>query len=133
MMLKKKWVYPVLIVIAVFIVWLVRHDSRKLIKVSFNGETMGTYYNITYLHPDGINYKSSVDSLLLVWNKSLSTYIPDSEISRFNKGNSFRFESPYFYPVLVKSREVFLATNGAFDPSVMPLVNAWGFGPEAIL
>ena len=130
MMLKKKWVYPVLLVLAVFIVWLVRHDSRKLIKVSFNGETMGTYYNVIYLHPDGTNYKSSVDSLLLIWNKCLSTYIPDSEISRFNKSNSFRFESPYFYPVLVKSREVFQATNGAFDPTVMPLVNAWGFGPE---
>jgi len=130
MMLKKKWVYPILLVLAVFIVWLLRHDSKKLIKVSFNGETMGTYYNIIYLHPDGIDYKSSVDSLLLIWNKSLSTYIPDSEISKFNKGNSFRFESPYFYPVLVKSREVFQATNGAFDPTVMPLVNAWGFGPE---
>ena len=134
MMLKKNRIYPVLLVMAVFIVWLIRQNvqkphSEKLIKVSFNGETMGTYYNIIYLHPDGVNFKPSIDSLLLVWNRSLSTYIPDSEISRFNQGTSFRFESPYFYPVLVKSREVFQATDGAFDPTVMPLVNAWGFGP----
>ena len=130
MMLKKHRLFPIILVLAVIVVWFFRQNSVKLTKVSFNGETMGTFYNIIYLHPEGTNFKNAIDSLLIEWNKSLSTYIPDSEISQFNHSNSFRFESPYFYPVLVKSKEVFDATNGAFDPTVMPLVNAWGFGPE---
>ncbi len=129
-MLHKSRIYPVLLVLAVFVVWMFRQNSDKLEKVSFNGETMGTYYNIIYLHPEGSNYKPAVDSLLVEWNKSLSTYISDSEISQFNRNESFIFNSPYFYPVLIKSKQVYEDTNGAFDPTVMPLVNAWGFGPE---
>jgi len=129
-MLHKSRIYPVILVLAVFVVWMFRQNSDKLEKVSFNGETMGTYYNIIYLHPEGSNYKSAIDSLLVEWNKSLSTYISDSEISQFNRNESFIFNSPYFYPVLLKSKQVYEDTNGAFDPTVMPLVNAWGFGPE---
>lgn len=129
-MLHKSRIYPVILVLIVFVVWMVRQKSDELIKVSFNGETMGTYYNIVYLHPEGSNYKDAVDSLLIEWNNSLSTYIPDSEISRFNRNDSFQFVSQYFYPILIKSQEVFKATGGAFDPTIMPLVNAWGFGPE---
>jgi len=129
-MLHKSRIYPIVLILVVFIVWLIRQNSGKLEKVTFNGETMGTYYNIIFMHPEVIDLKSEVDELLIEWNQSLSTYIPDSEISRFNSTDSFRFESPYFYPVLVKSREVYETTDGAFDPTVMPLVNAWGFGPE---
>ena len=129
-MFHKSRIYPVILVLAVFVVWMFRQNSEELKKVTFNGETMGTYYNIIYLHPEATNYKVTIDSLLVEWNKSLSTYISDSEISQFNKKDSFKFNSPYFYPVLVKSKQVYEATNGAFDPTVMPLVNAWGFGPE---
>jgi thiamine biosynthesis lipoprotein len=111
-------------------VWKVRQNTAKEERVSFNGQTMGTYYNIIYLHPAGTVFKKEVDSLLIVWNNTLSTYIKDSEISRFNQSSEHYFESAYFYPVLKKSREIFEATGGAFDPTVMPLVNAWGFGPE---
>lgn len=129
-MFTRNRIFPILLILIVFIVWKVRQNATKEERVSFNGQTMGTYYNIIYLHPDGINYKKEVDSLLLVWNKTLSTYIKDSEISRFNRSNQLYFESPYFYPVLKKSRDIFEASGGAFDPTVMPLVNAWGFGPE---
>ena len=129
-MFHKSRIYPVVLILVVFVVWMFRQNSEDLEKVSFNGETMGTYYNIIYLHPDGTNFKSAVDSLLLIWNQSLSTYIPDSEISRFNRNEAFVFKSPYFYPVLLKSKQVYETTKGAFDPTVMPLVNAWGFGPE---
>ena len=87
-------------------------------------------YNITYFHPDSLDLSEEVDSLLKVWNQSLSTYIPNSEISRFNRDSCFTFESQYFLPVLKTSKIVYENTSGAFDPTVGPLVNAWGFGPD---
>ncbi len=129
-MFSRNRIFPILLIIIVFVVWKIRQNAAKEERVTFNGQTMGTYYNIIYLHPKGISYKKEVDSLLLIWNQSLSTYIRDSEISRFNRSRQLNFESPYFYPVLKKSKEIFDATGGAFDPTVMPLVNAWGFGPE---
>ncbi len=100
--------------------------------VHFSGITMGKIgYNVKYYHPEGLDLKTSVDSLLHIWNQSLSTYIPGSEISRFNDSDScFTFESKYFYPVLQTSKMVYENTDGAFDPTVGPLVNAWGFGPD---
>jgi thiamine biosynthesis lipoprotein len=94
------------------------------------GQTMGTSYRVVYLSEEGKDYKSSIDSILTVFNRSLSTYIPDSEVSRFNKGDSLTFDLPFLLPVLKKSKEIFALTDGAFDPTVGPLVNAWGFGPE---
>jgi len=45
---------------------------------------MGTIgYNIKYFNDDGANYGDEIDSLLYIWNLSLSTYISESEISRF--------------------------------------------------
>src|SRR5690606_20352234 len=57
-------------------------------------------------------------------------YIPDSELSKFNRSDSLEYGLPYMLPVLQKSKEVYLESEGAFDPTVGPLVNAWGFGPE---
>jgi len=130
MKLHKSRIYPIVLVFIVFLVWMYRQNNRQLEKVSFNGQTMGTYYNIIYLHPDGLNLKDGIDTLLVNWNLTLSTYISNSEISRFNRKDVLYFESPYFYPVLLKSKEIYEATQGAFDPTIMPLVNAWGFGPE---
>jgi thiamine biosynthesis lipoprotein len=87
-------------------------------------------YSIKYYHASGVSFKAGVDSLLYAWNRVLSTYIEDSEISQFNKDSCHTFRSPYFYPVLEASREVYEASRGAFDPTVGPLVNAWGFGPD---
>jgi thiamine biosynthesis lipoprotein len=98
-------------------------------KVTFSGQTMGTTYSLTYLTESGKNLQSSIDSLLVVFNNSLSTYIPDSELSQFNRSDSLIFKSPYFPQVLNASKRVFEQTNGAFDPTVGPLVNVWGFGP----
>ncbi len=98
-------------------------------KITFSGSTMGTTYNLTYLDSEGRDFNESVDSLLKIFNQSLSTYLPDSEVSRFNQGDSLDFSLPYFPKILIASQEIFKKTNGAFDPTVGPLVNMWGFGP----
>ena len=95
------------------------------------GETMATTYSITYFDPKGRNFKASIDSVLVLVNKSINTYDPTAEISVFNKSKTgIKFSLPYLLPPLKKAGEVNKASGGAFDPTVMPLVNAWGFGPQ---
>jgi thiamine biosynthesis lipoprotein len=98
-------------------------------KLTLAGKTMGTTYNIVYLDEANRDFQTSIDSLLVVFNQSLSTYVPDSELSKFNLGDTLDFKLPYFLPVLKASKTVFDKTGGAFDPTVGPLVNVWGFGP----
>ncbi len=91
---------------------------------------MGTTYNVKYLMTEPEDYKTSIDSLLEDFNQCLSTYIPDSEISQFNQGVLHKYQRPYFYEMLTQSKVIHQNTLGAFDPTVMPLVSAWGFGAE---
>lgn len=93
------------------------------------GQTMGTIqYSVKYMGSDAPNYKSEIDSILIAFNQSLSTYIPDSEISELNRTGELHEPSKMFFHVLEGSRQVYELTNGAFDPTVGPLVSSWGFG-----
>lgn len=131
---KRNIIYSILLVAAVFLVYLYRTNTQQNnapVQLEINGQTMGTFYQIKYLDAERRDFKSSIDSLLVVINQSLSTYIPDSELSRFNQKTVFVYESPFFYPVLVQSQAVWEKTDGLFDPTIGPLVNAYGFGPES--
>lgn len=125
----KNALYSIVLVLAVVAVYFYRANQQQE-AVKIEGATMGTSYHITYFDREKRNFKDDIDSLLLLVNRCINTYDPSSDISRFNyTQNSVRFELPYFYPPLAKSLEVVKASGGAYDPTVMPLVNAWGFGP----
>jgi len=116
------------LLLAMYLVWKYREASTPTM-VAFSGQTMGPIiYSVKYFDEDERNLKPEVDSILNVFNESLNTYRPESEISKFNKGKSFKFDLPYFYKATDVSFEIYKATNGAFDPSIGPLINAWGFG-----
>lgn len=130
---RKNIIYSLILLGSIAAVWLYRNyfaPPEPPQKIAITGTTMGTTYSIKYLNEDRLNLKGSLDSLLETYNQSLSTYIPNSEISQFNNNTLIKFELPYFYTVLEASKEVYSKTGGAFDPTVMPLVNAWGFGPQ---
>lgn len=91
------------------------------------GETMGTYYRITY--SDTISVQNPVDSILRVVNQEVSTYIPDSRISLFNHSmDTLLLEEGIFLDNYRISKELYKKSKGYYDPTVMPLVNYWGFG-----
>ena len=125
---KKNIIYTILLITSLFAVYLYR-KNQTIPFLQLEGKTMGTTYHISYFDRQGRNLQREVDSVLQVFNQSLSTYIPDSEISTFNnKQNSFTFSLPYFYEALAVSQQVVTDSRGAFDPTVGPLANAWGFG-----
>lgn len=108
---------------------------------SIEGETMGTYYRVTFDDPGLEGAKQRVDSILRQLNLEVSTYIPQATISRFNQSDSLynlgenpvdgavtAYSNSHFIENFKKATEVYYKTDGYFDATVMPLVNYWGFG-----
>jgi FAD:protein FMN transferase len=102
--------------------------SENTVPVKFTGETQGTYYAITYFDNDARNFQSQVDSILKVIDQSVSLWAPGSIISRINRGEENVVPDEIFMDLFKMSEEVHTLSGGAFDPTVGPLVNAWGFG-----
>ncbi len=117
---------------AVAFVYFIRISNKdEPNQQEFTGQTMGTIpYTVKVISAETLPIGFGIDSVLKAFNQSLSTYIPDSEISRFNHLDTLVYESDLFYPILQRSKEIHEATQGAFDPTVGPLVNIWGFGPD---
>ncbi len=96
------------------------------------GETMGTTYHITYGGTPVQSYKSSIDSLLVKINQEVSTYEKEAIITQFNKaGKNVQLDKnthAHFLKNFEAAVNYHEASEGYFDPTVMPLVNYWGFG-----
>ncbi|MCJ7466236.1 MAG: FAD:protein FMN transferase, partial [Maribacter sp.] len=103
--------------------------GKGLVKNENVGGALGTSYSIIYLSDKDLDYQHEIDSVFQAVNRSLSTYIPTSDISRINQGDTTIVVDALFRDVFEISSEVYQKTNGYFDPTVGGLVNAWGFGP----
>ncbi|MEZ4722678.1 MAG: FAD:protein FMN transferase [Flavobacteriales bacterium] len=99
-------------------------------KQTIHGEAQGTTWTITYYDIQERNFTAQVDSLLARVDESISTYKPNSIISQWNASDSGTVIDDMFLDVLIESWYVYRASDGAFDPTVKPLVSFWGFGPE---
>jgi thiamine biosynthesis lipoprotein len=113
-------------IIAALLLFSCRNKLLNTIKIS--GEAQGTTYNITYLAGAHSNFRASFDSIFRRIDASLSTYVPTSVISRINHNDTTVILDEDFKIVFEKAREVSAKTNGMFDVTIAPLVNAYGFG-----
>jgi len=95
--------------------------------INLSGPAQGTTYNITYIAGAFANYRVAIDSIFSTIDQSLSTYQPGSIISQINRNETAEADA-HFIAVFNKAKAVAEITNGLFDPTVAPLVNAWGFG-----
>jgi len=104
--------------------------------VTIAGATMGTTYHVKLMDPQGQkstnDWQQKFDTQLEQINQLMSTYRPDSEISRFNT-----LQSTDWFPVseetlsvITKAQQISKLTAGAFDVTVGPLVDLWNFGPN---
>ena len=101
-------------------------SSKKSVLVTNKGNTQGTYYYIKYLSINGQSFQTDIDSILNEIDLSLSIYNNNSLISNINNGDSVNTDF-LFNTVFDVSKEISEKTNGAFDPSISPLVDYWGF------
>ncbi len=106
--------------------------------VTITGQTMGTTYTIKIIGEHGSplipsKLKNDIDSILVEVNRQMSTYLPESEISRFNRmkaGEDFTI-SHDFARVVECALTISEMTGGAFDITVKPILDIWGFGSSA--
>jgi thiamine biosynthesis lipoprotein len=103
-------------------------QEQANVLVRFTGSTQGTYYAVTYYEHQGKSYQKEIDSLLVRFDKSVSLWDSASVISRINRNDENAQVDEVFAKLFQLSKEVHLKSGGAFDPTVGPLVNAWGFG-----
>jgi len=104
--------------------------------IELSGPTMGTYYSVKVVRPppgltrEGL--QQGVDGVLQGVNRQISTYDPESELSRFNRSSSTEWVevSPGLLGVVAEGQRTSGLSEGAFDITVGPLVNLWGFGPD---
>jgi thiamine biosynthesis lipoprotein len=116
-----------LIIFSLVLLFLSCQQEPKNIKLS--GPVFGTAYNIQYYSENNINYIKQFDSLFYVINNSLSTYIPDSDISKINRNEITKIDA-HFKNVFKASKVIYRQTEGVFDPTIGNVVNAWNFGAE---
>ena len=96
------------------------------------GEAQGSTYHIKYIADRDENLKPAIDSILEVIDRSMSTYRPDSAISKINQGDTTVVVDEHFRKVFEASQQIWQESEGLFDPTVGILVNAWGFGKQKI-
>lgn len=118
------------IFIAFIFLWLGCESKPEL--VIHQGYALGTSYGVQYqqIDADYESVQAGIDSIFYVVNKSLSTYLPDSDISQINRGDSTLVVDQHFKAVFNKANILWYKTQGLFDPTVGAWVNAYGFGPE---
>ncbi len=121
----RRWHLPVLIFFAVASYLIITRRQAPVPYLSDEGAIFGTFYHLTYQATDHL--KEGVEAELQRVDSSLSMFNPSSVISRMNRGEDVRADS-LFRAVFDLAQRVSEATGGAFDITVAPLVNAWGFG-----
>ncbi|MFZ8932916.1 MAG: FAD:protein FMN transferase [Bacteriovoracaceae bacterium] len=115
---------------------LIGCTKKDLIQIE--GRTMGTTYKVLYLPesntPEIKVVSKLVQSILHKVNLKMSTYISESELSRVNQGPSKKWLgiSRDLTNVLLEAQRTQLLSNGAYDVTIGPLVNLWGFGPKGV-
>lgn len=105
-------------------------QAKPVRAIRISGHAQGTTWHLTYYNADSIVTQSQIDSILVSIDSSLSIYKDYSLISQFNQGTGSIKMDQHMACVIAKSIETFQQTEGVFDITVQPLVQAWGFGPR---
>ncbi len=123
------------IITSIFFVVACDNNTARTSAVTLNGLTMGTTYTVKInesgRNNDPVLIKKSIDNLLEDLNAKMSTYLPDSELSRINQSGSADWIniSDDLYAVIETAINISNLSGGTFDITIGPLVNLWGFGP----
>jgi len=94
------------------------------------GNAFGTTYAVQYFSSDLFDAQRGIDSVVTLVNQSVSTYMPESDISRINRGDNTVVVDSIFREVFSISETIYKQSKGYFDPTIGVLRNAYGFGED---
>lgn len=100
--------------------------SPRTVQRTDYGRAQGSTYAISYIVPSGTKHQASIDSILEVIDKSMSTYRDNSTISAINRGESVAVDE-HFWRVWQRSVDVWEDSDGLFDVTIYPLIALWNF------
>lgn len=123
--MKKRWHLPFLLLLVVGTVIILRKHDNAPYRTN-SGLVFGTVYNITYRYAEDL--KAEIETALAGVDSSLSPFNPNSIITAINENRQEKKPDSLFLEVFRLAERVSAETDGAFDITVAPLVNAWGFG-----
>lgn len=118
----------VTVLFLVFVLISCKDETTKSGLIQNFGEALGTTFNIQYESSE--DFMAEFEDVFKRVNQSMSTYQKSSDISKINQGDTSVIVDTLFVNVLKTSQQIWKETNGIFDPTVGPLVNAYGFGPN---
>lgn len=102
-------------------------------RYALSGKAQGSDFSLVYYHSAPVIRQAAIDSILQVIDLSMSIYHPQSLISQFNRRETSELLlDNHFYQVVRAAQYYHRVSEGMFDISVAPLVQAWGFGPKRI-
>lgn len=101
-------------------------ERAELVQMTNQGPAQGSTYSISYIVEEGVDYRRDIDSVLRIMDEQMSLWVPGSEISRLNSGDSVAISSD-FAKVIALSKMCSAFTGGAFDITIAPVIKAWGF------
>ena len=123
----KKWHYPFLAFLILGTIVILSHrESQEPEYFTSQGLVFGTSYHITYLNFEDLT--EQIDATLKQVDDALSMFNPESTISAVNHAREIQVDDTLFLKVFRRAMEISEWTDGAFDITVAPAVNAWGFG-----
>ena len=123
----KKWHYPFLAFLIIGTIVILSHrETQEPEYRTSQGLVFGTTYHITYLYFDDLT--EQINATLKQVDDALSMFNPGSTISAVNRAREIQVDDTLFLKVFRRAMEISEWTDGAFDITVAPAVNAWGFG-----
>ena len=121
---------PELLIIPLVLVWVLSCSPAGRGEYhTVQGFTQGTTYSVTYRHENLSELKAEIDSVLRIFDSSLNSYDSTSIISAINRNESGVRTDSLFRTVFREASRVYQISGGAFDITLAPVINAWGFGP----
>ncbi len=124
---RRSWIAIIICLLLFGGVGLVRHCKRVAYQHD-EGFIFGTLYHISYRYDRSLS--DEIKNRLLQFDASLSPFNDTSIISQVNRNETVTTDT-WFERVFTASQEIYRRTGGAFDPTLSPLINAWGFGFKA--
>ena len=118
-----------LVVILLFFALPACQQKKEITFKNYEGEIFGTYYRIQVGETDR-DFQTQFDSVFALINTAANSYVQESEVSDFNAKGMLKDPSFTFLDMLDSSRKFHLQSQGYFEPTLFPLLKAWGFSFE---